>query len=124
MEDPGFRFIRKKLRLKKGINRRPAFALASARQAYTDIKDKSFRQDLQDVQDISRPLPPIKSGVTRGAEYAEKIIYAGSALQDTRIARKFDRRASLDRLKEWELVRHKNKRAYFCASGLPIAPNA
>jgi hypothetical protein len=27
-------------------------------------------------------------------------------------------------LKQWEPVRHKDKPAYFCTSGLPIAPKA
>jgi hypothetical protein len=29
-----------------------------------------------------------------------------------------------DRLKKWEPVRHKNERAYFCASRVPIVPKA
>ena len=32
--------------------------------------------------------------------------------------------ARLDRLKKWEPPSHKNERAYFCAPGLPIVPEA
>jgi hypothetical protein len=48
----------------------------------------------------------------------------GPALQDTQIARKFEKGALLDRLKEWEPMRPKIELAHFCSSWLPIAPNA
>jgi hypothetical protein len=64
---------------------RPAVAKAMAGQAHIDSKDKSFRQDLQDVQDISRPFPPIKSGVTRGIGSAKKTV-GGRIAQEARFA--------------------------------------
>ena len=47
--------------------------------------DHSFRQDLQDVQDISRPFPPIKSGVTRGTGSAKKKV-GGKIAQEALVA--------------------------------------
>ena len=38
--------------------------------------------------------------------------------------RRFAQISSRDRLKKWEPVRHRNERAYFCAPGFPIVPNA
>jgi len=49
---------------------------------------------------------------------------ADLALQDTQIARQFEKGASLDRLKEREPMRSKNELAQFCPSWLPISPNA
>ncbi|KPK22367.1 MAG: hypothetical protein AMK69_19980 [Nitrospira bacterium SG8_3] len=44
--------------------------------------------------------------------------------QITLITLMFKKLAWSDRLKEWEPLRNKNKRAYFCAPGFPIVPKA
>jgi hypothetical protein len=70
---------------------------------------------------LERIHHPLRS---RHGEHREEYLDAGPASQDTQIARKFERGASLDRLKEWEPMRSKNELAQFCPPWLPIAPNA
>ena len=88
--------------------------------------ENAIRQDRQDFKDLksskSRGLERLRlTGVRFLLKYLSEM---DSDPQITLITLMFKKLAWLDRLKKWEPMGHKNERAHFCASRIPIIPKA